>query len=88
MITPELLQLVCRALENGNAQRPGIDRELRDAFPGTAFSVCNDNDIPSRIKPLISSEDFALYGIDTAGHCAALTSDMESAAGLAIALID
>ena len=86
-MTPELIQQVCSALADGNARRPGVDRELREAFPGLAFSVCDDNDIPSRIRPLTTGEDFALYGIDTGGHCAALTSDIESAGGLAIALI-
>lgn len=87
MLTLALIQQVCSALADGNALRPGIDRELRAAFPGLAFSVCDDNDIPSRIRPLITGEGFALYGIDTSGHCAALTSDIESAGGLAIALI-
>ncbi len=87
-MTPELIQQVCRTLANGNARRPGIDRELRAAFPGLAFSVCDDNDIPSRIKPITRGEDFALYGISTSGHCASLTGDIESAGGLAIALID
>ncbi|MBS1155161.1 MAG: hypothetical protein H6R07_1085 [Proteobacteria bacterium] len=87
-MTPELIQQICSALADGNARRPGIDRELRAVFPGLAFSVCDDNDIPSRIRPLTTGEDFALYGIDTGGHCAALTSDIESAGGLAIALID
>lgn len=87
-MTPELIQQVCTALADGNARRAGIERELRAAFPGLAFSVCDDNDIPSRIRPLAMRDDFALYGIDTGGHCAALTTDIESAGGLAIALID
>lgn len=87
-MTPELLQLVCRALAEGNARRPGIDRELREAFPGVTFSLCDDNDIPSRLTPLVTGEGFALYGISSSGHCAALTSNLESASGLAIALTD
>ena len=88
MMTVEQIQQVCQALADGNARRPGVDRELREAFPGFAFSLCDDNDIPSRIKPITKGEDFALYGISTSGHCASLTSDIESANGLAIALID
>ncbi|SFN43750.1 hypothetical protein SAMN05660284_01480 [Formivibrio citricus] len=88
MIAPELIETVCQALAGGNARRPGIDRELREAFPGIAFSLCDDNDIPSRHKPLTTGEGFALYGIGSNGHCATLTSDPESASGLAIALTD
>lgn len=88
MITPELIQTVCQALANGNAQRAGVDQELREAFPGITFTLCDDNDIPSRISPLTTGEGFALYGISTSGHCASLTSCIESATGLAIALMD
>ena len=76
------------ALANGNAQRRGVDVELREAFPGIVFNVCSDNDIPSRLKPVAEGEGFALYAINTSGHCAQLTAQVEGAGGLAIALID
>lgn len=88
MITPEFLSRVCSALADGNAHQPDIAKTLREAFPGMSFSLCMDNDIPSRIPALAQGEGFALYGIDTSGHCASLTSSPESATGLAIALID
>jgi len=88
MITPELLATVSAALANGNARRPGVDRELREAFPGIPFTVCDDDDIPSRLKPLAEGEGFALYGVNTCGHCAALTADIESSGGLTIGLRD
>lgn len=88
MITDELLHSVLRMLADGNAQRPRIDLALREAFPGVMFSVCSDNDIPSRIRPLASGAGFALYGISTGGHCATLVADVDSADGLTVALID
>lgn len=88
MISAELLKTVCTALADGNAQRPGVDQALREAFPGVAFSLCSDNDIPSRLAPLATGEGFALYGINTSGHCAALTADIDSSSGLAVALTD
>lgn len=88
MISRELLDMVCAALADGKAQQAGIVQTLRAAFPGVAFTVCNDNDIPSRIKPLVRGEGFALYGIGSSGHCAQLTADPEAANGLTIALID
>lgn len=88
MITPEFLQTVCTTLAGGNVHRPEVEQALREAFPGTLFRVCDDNDIPSRIKPLASGDGFMLYGINTESHCAALTSSPEMASGLAIALTD
>lgn len=88
MISRELLERICAALADGNAQKAGIVQSLREAFPGIAFTICNDNDIPSRIKPLVIGEGFALYGIGSSGHCAQLTADPEAANGLTIALID
>lgn len=87
-LNPAFIEQLCTALGNGNAARPGIDAELRDAFPGVLFSVCSDNDIPSRIKPIANGEGFALYGINTSDHCAALTTQLEAAGGIAIALVD
>lgn len=88
MITPDFLALVSAALAGGKAAAPGIDAALREAFPGVPFTLCSDNDIPSRLQPLARGEGFALYGVNTSGHCAALTAVAESADGLAIALTD
>ncbi|MDO6388070.1 MULTISPECIES: DUF6129 family protein [Uliginosibacterium] len=87
-LTPEFLDTVCHALANGNARRPGVDAELREAFPGLVFKVCDDNDIPSRLKPVAEGEGFALYAINTGEHCAALTAQLEGAGGLAIGLLN
>lgn len=86
-LTPEFIEKISTALANGNAQRPGIDSELREAFPGILFTVCDDNDIPSRLKPVATGEGFALYAVNTGGHCAQLTSHIEGAGGLTIGLI-
>jgi hypothetical protein len=87
-ITPDFLNTVCAALANGNALRPEVAAELREAFPGTPFTLCDDGDIPSRLKPLAEGEGFALYGVNTCGHCATLTSDIDAADGLTIGLRD
>lgn len=87
-ITPELLDTVCATLANGAAQQPQIDRKMRETFPGIPFTLCMDDDVPSRLKPLIRGEGFYLYGVNTCDHCAALTGDIDSATGLAIALTD
>jgi len=87
-VTPELLESVCQALAGGKAQQPEVDRAMRLAFPGIPFSLCFDNDIPSRLKPLATGEGFALYGLNTSQHCAAMTGLIEFADGLVIGLLD
>lgn len=88
MIAPGLLSEICTMLADGTAQTPQVAALLREAFPGTPFSVCSDNDIPSRIRPLATGEGFALYGLNTTEHCAALTSASEHADGIVIGLTD
>jgi len=88
MIAPELITDVERLLAAGAADHARVAQALRAAFPGVMFSVCNDNDIPSRIKPLGGGAGFALYGIDAGSHCATLVSSADAASGLAVALID
>ena len=88
MISAELLQAVDAAVSAASRQSAGWDGAVRAQFPGLMLSVCNDNDIPSRIKPLLSREVYALYGVNTSGHCATLVNDADAAEGLTIALID
>lgn len=88
MITADFLRQVCSALAHGRVRMPRVDAALRDAFPGVPFTLCSDNDIPSRMQPMAYGEGFALYGINTGGHCAALTCLADTATGLAIALTD
>lgn len=88
MIPPELITGVRQLLEAQPLEPAQIVPQLRAAFPGVMFSVCNDNDIPSRIRAIGEGEGFMLYGVNTGGHCASLISDPEAADGLAVALID
>jgi len=88
MITPDFLKQVCDKLADGNARTPSVDLALRQAFPGVPFTLCSDNDVPSRLQPMAYGDGFALYGINTGGHCAALTCIADAATGIAIALTD
>lgn len=87
-VTPELLARVSLALAAGRVRQQGVEASLRAAFPGIHFSLCADNDIPSRLAPLLLGEGFALYGVATGAHCAALTAQLEAASGIAVALIE
>lgn len=83
-----LLDRVCGVVADGGASQPQLVQRLRLAFPGLAFSLCDDNDVPSRLQPLAEGEGYALYGIATGEHCASLTARLDGASGLAVALKD
>lgn len=87
-VNAALLDSVCHALTAGLLQRADMERQLRAAHPGVPFSMCSDNDIPSRLKPLATGEGFALYGLNTSEHCAALTSQLDAADGIVIGIVD
>lgn len=61
---------------------------LRKSFPGTHFSICSDDDMPPRVKPVVGNTFCQLYYVDSADHCLRLTGDSEAATGLVVALRD
>lgn len=65
-----------------------LGKHLRQTFPGVHFSICSDDDIPSRIPHVASNAFCRLYYVDSGSHCLALTNDAEQAAGLVVALCD
>ena len=61
---------------------------LRKSYPGTHFSICNDDDMPPRLSPAAGNTFCRLYFVDSTDHCLRLTSDHEAATGLVVALRD
>ena len=61
---------------------------LRKSYPGTHFSICNDDDMPPRLSAVAGNTFCRLYYVDSADHCLRLTSDAEAATGLVVALRD
>ncbi len=61
---------------------------LRKTFPGIHVSVCSDDDMPSRLSPAAGNSFCRLYYVDSGDHCLRLTTDVESATGLVVALRD
>jgi hypothetical protein len=59
---------------------------LREAFPGKHLSVCNDDDIPPRLKPAAENAACLIYYVSTGEHCLSLTNDAEAATGIVVAL--
>lgn len=84
LLTSVLDQVAHRFSEPGDA----IVGHLRQAFPGTHFSICSDDDVPSRISPAAGNSYCRLYYIDSSEHCLCLTGDQAAATGLVVALRD
>ena len=89
----ELLSL--RVLERvaglcARAGWPGdeLATQLRAAFPGVHFSVCNDDDVPARLKPAAGNRDCRIYYVDSRAHCLQLTDDPGAATGYLIAQLE
>lgn len=61
---------------------------LRSTFPGVHFTVCNDEDIPVRLRSVAGNAFCRLYYVDGSDHCLKLTGDAEAATGLVVALCD
>lgn len=85
MVAGELLAAVMAAV------RPelGYDdqaRQLRAAFPGLHVTVCGEDDIPPRLPAAAENEHCFLYYVDASEHCLKLTTDADSATGVAVAI--
>lgn len=63
-----------------------LANDLREAFLGTHFTVCGEDEIPPRLKEAAGNETCALYYIDANEHCLKLTTDAAAASGIVVAL--
>lgn len=89
MIAPALLDGVLGHIAV-NADTPDdiLLRQLRETFSGVHFSVCRDDDMPSRMPFAAENLVCRLYYVTSGEHCLSLTTDSESATGLVVALVD
>jgi hypothetical protein len=63
-----------------------LARQLRASFPGVHITVCGEDDVPPRLPPAAENEYCYLYYVDANEHCLKLTTDAETATGLAVAM--
>jgi hypothetical protein len=63
-----------------------LAQSLRETFPGKHLSVCNDDDIPPRLKPAAENAACLIYYVATGAHCLSLTNDAAAATGIVVAL--
>ncbi|WP_303787024.1 DUF6129 family protein [Azovibrio restrictus] len=79
-ITPELLDAVAAAA-------PSCDLNgLRQRFPGVLFTLCSEDDVPARLKPVRETPTHLLHLYTHAsGHCLEFTPDPDLATGIVVA---
>ena len=61
---------------------------LRETFPGIHFSVCSDDDVPSRLSPAAEGPVCRLYYVDSRSHCLCFAAEATEATGLLVAMLD
>lgn len=71
------------------ARAPAFDalaQSLRDLQPGIHITVCGEDDIPARARPVAENAVGQIYCVASNGHCLSLTDDMAAATGVVVAL--
>ena len=63
-----------------------LAQALRSAYPGIHVSVCSENDISSRLKPVAENTVAEIYLVASSDHCLSLTNDAAAATGIVVAL--
>ncbi len=68
---------------------PALDlvTQLRTAFPGISFTLCDDDDIIGA-RPVLERPGFNLYLVDASDHCMKLTRFPEHATGVVVAMVE
>ncbi len=76
-----------RADDSSNSVESQL-RVLRETFPGIHFSVCSDDDVPSRLSPAAEGPVCRLYYVDSRSHCLSFAAEATEATGLLVAMLD
>jgi hypothetical protein len=58
---------------------------LRQAWPTIHLTLCSEDDIPARLKPVAEGVGYGVYLVSGADHCVAFTDHLEAATGLVLA---
>ncbi len=61
---------------------------LKATWPELRFTLCNDDDMPARMRPALRQRGFNLYLVGGGEHCLSLTDDPQHAIGVVLAQVD
>ena len=88
MIVHETLeQIASTAISFGDLNEDALTT-LKERWPDLRFTVCNDDDMPARLPPILRRETFNLYLVNGSEHCLRLTDDPLQAIGVVLAWVD
>jgi hypothetical protein len=89
MIAAGIVERVADAVAEASPFLLDIDlqKQLRSEFDGLRVVVCNDDDVPPTISPVLGNSRCNLYYLDAGEHCIKLTTAAEAASGLVVGLL-
>lgn len=85
MIIQETLEKIASTAASFDALDEAAVASLRASWPELRFTVCNDDDMPARLPPVLRREKFNLYLVNGGEHCLSLTDDPLNAIGVVLA---
>lgn len=88
MIVVETLEQIANAAASRGELNADTLAFLKKDWPDLRFTVCNDDDMPARLPPVLQRERFNLYLVGGGEHCLSLTNDPALAIGVVLAQVD
>jgi len=88
MINTETLQEITDKVASLDSLNEEVVAILKGSWPDLRFTLCNDDDMPARLPPVLQRETFNLYLVNGSEHCLSLTDDSSLAIGVVIAEVD
>lgn len=73
-----------RSLLEGEGSAADRIASLRNTFPGVSLTRCDASDMDTE-TPVLQTQGFDVYLIDTSEHCVKITTQPEAATGLIVA---
>ncbi len=87
MIAHETLEQIAYTASSQGKLNDVLLATLKDGWPNLRFTLCNDDDMPARMKPALSGDQFNLYLVGGSEHCLSLTNDPQHAIGVVLAQV-
>ncbi len=84
MIALETIAGVATRIESDGLDEANLTA-LRQTWPDIHFTLCADDDVPARLKPIAEGAGYGIYLISSASHCIGFTTQPEAATGLVLA---
>lgn len=88
MIDHKTLESIAAAVASSGRIDADLTAALKLAWPSLRFTLCSDDDMPARMPPALQRDTFNLYLVGGGEHCLSLTTDIEQAIGVVLAVVD